>query len=87
MIMMRFVWPAFWFVLGGLLVWHWIALRRRLREGLSAPLPELDDEAIRRIESDGLISTLEDEPLDLEKIADEEDDFWSSESWDPAEDL
>lgn len=85
MIAMRFVWPMLWFALSVLLVWHWIALRRRLRDAISTVPPAVDDEAIRRIETDGRLSTHEDEPLDLKMIADEEDDFWGSESWDAAE--
>lgn len=85
MIAMRFAWPVIWFALGVLLAWHWVTSRRRLREAISSPPPEVDDDAIQRIEDEGVLSTNEDEPLDLENIAEEEDDFWGSESWDPAE--
>lgn len=85
MILMRFVWPVVWFALGVLLVWHWVSSRRRLRAAILTAPPEVDDAAVRQIESDGTLETDEDDALDLERIADEEDEFWSSESWDPAE--
>ena len=43
--------------------------------------PEVDDEAVRRIEEEGRLETDEREPLDRDRIREEEDRFWS-ETWD-----
>lgn len=43
--------------------------------------PEVDDEAVRRIEDEGRLETDEREPLDRDRIREEEDRFWS-ETWD-----
>jgi hypothetical protein len=48
--------------------------------------PRLTDEMMRRIETDGWLAPDEEEPLDIEAIAEEEDRFWS-ESWDEPEEL
>lgn len=71
-----------WIVLGGLAVAAGVAVRRRIRrvrrrEGRV----ELDDEAIRRIEETGRLEVDRREPLDHDRIREEEDRFWA-ETWD-----
>lgn len=63
-----------------------VRLRRRLGRRTDAS-PRLDDEAIRRIETEGRLVSDEDEPLDLDEIAQEERRFWDEEEWDSAEEL
>lgn len=43
--------------------------------------PEVDDAAVRRIVEEGRIETDEREPLDHDRIREEEDRFWA-ETWD-----
>ena len=75
---------ALWFVLiGGLAVAASIAARRRIRDYIGRR-DTLDDDMIRRIESDGMVEV--DDPLDLDEVREEEERFWS-ETWDlPDED-
>ena len=81
---MRFVWPALWFLLGGLVVYAWIAMRLRIRKALEVPPPEIDEDDIRRIEQVGTLVTDDPPPLDLEQIRQKEDEFWEQ-TWDEAE--
>lgn len=60
-------------VVGGLLY------RRRLREYLGRSTSTLDDDMIRRIETDGTIEV--EERVDLDEARLEEERFWS-ETWD-----
>ncbi len=68
----------------------WIA-RRRIGRRIRPRRPGLSDEDVRQIEETGvLVQTGDspvggDEPLDMKAIREEEDRFWSSESWDEAE--
>lgn len=68
----------------------WIA-RRRIGRRIRPRGPGLSDEDVRQIEETGVLVQTEDsplgddEPLDMKAIRDEEDRFWSSESWDEAE--
>lgn len=68
----------------------WVA-RRRIGRLIAPRGPGLSDDDVRQIEETGVLvrtddSPLEgDEPLDMEAIRKEEDRFWSSESWDKAE--
>ncbi|MFQ5690527.1 MAG: hypothetical protein ACE5HQ_09675 [Gemmatimonadota bacterium] len=55
------------------------ALRRHARF-------HLDDEMIRRIETEGRLLHEADEPLDLEEIREQEDAFWDQ-TWDEPEEL
>lgn len=43
--------------------------------------PDVDDDTVRRIEEEGRIETDERQPLDHDRIREEEDRFWS-ETWD-----
>lgn len=58
----------------------WVA-RRRIGRRIAPRGPGLSDDDVRQIEETGVL----DEPLDMEAIREEEDRFWSSESWDEAE--
>lgn len=68
----------------------WVA-RRRIGRRISPREHGLSDEDVRQIEETGVLvrpddpSAEDDEPLDMEAIREEEDRFWSSESWDEAE--
>lgn len=70
-------------LLGVLAVMAAIAYRRRLA-GLREQ-EHLTDDAIRRIEQEGTLE-VDDEPLDLDTIRDEESRFWE-ETWDEPEEL
>lgn len=70
-------------LLGVLAVMAAIAYRRRLA-GLREQ-ERLTDDAIRRIEQEGTLE-VDDEPLDLDTIRDEESRFWE-ETWDEPEEL
>jgi hypothetical protein len=86
MIVMRFFWPIFWFLLGVLVVYAWISMRRRIRKEVVVPPPRIVEDDIRRIVEEGALLTDDPEPLDLEQIAKDEDEFWN-ESWDEAVEL
>lgn len=68
----------------------WVA-RRRIGRRISPRERGLSDEDVRQIEETGVLVRSDDsfaeddEPLDMEAIREEEDRFWSSESWDEAE--
>lgn len=81
---MRLLWILFWFGLGVLLVAAGVRFRTRMRARYGRSRPVVDDEAVRRIVADGVLTTEEDEPLDLEEIEDEERRFWE-ETWDEAD--
>ena len=78
---------VFWFVFWvGLIVLAFaagISLRARLREHVRPLIPAIDDEAVQAILSTGTL-TVDDEPLDISEIDEEERRFWS-ESWDEPE--
>lgn len=59
-----------------------IVVRRRLRSGRS----RVTDEMVRRIEREGRIDAEDVDPLDLERIRAEEDEFWEQ-TWDEPEPL
>ena len=86
MIVMRFFWPVFWVFSGALVAYAWISMRRKIRRGMEIPLPRIDQDDIRRIVEQGALHTDDPEPLNLERIAREEDEFWN-ESWDEAEEF
>ena len=86
MISMRFFWPVLWFFLGALVGYAWISMRRKLKRSIEVPPPRIDEDDIRRIEEEGSLLTDDPEPLDLEQIDREEDEFWR-ESWDEPEEL
>lgn len=65
---------ALFVILGG-----WRAFREVPQDGST-----LDDEAIRRIEGEGLFTTPHGEALDLDRIRKEEAEFWE-ETWDEPE--
>ncbi len=78
---MRFFWPMFWFFLVALVVYAWFSTRRRIKRSIEVSHPLIDADDIRRIEEVGSILTDDPEPLDLEQIGKEEDEFWK-ETWD-----
>ena len=82
---MRLFWILFWFALALLLVAAGVRLRARMRRRYGRSGPLVDDDAVRRIVEDGVLTTDEDEPLDLEEIEAEERRFWDEEEWDEAE--
>ena len=86
MINMRFLWPVLWFLLGALVAYAWISMRLKLRRSIEVPSPGIDEDDIRRIEEDGALFRDGPEPLDLEEISREEDEFWK-ETWDEPEEL
>ncbi len=86
MTILRFLWPVLWFLLGALVAYAWISTRRRIKKSLEVPPPRIDDDDIRRIEEGGALFTDDPEPLDLEEISREEDEFWR-ETWDEPEEL
>lgn len=69
----------FWMALGAALG-AGIAMRARIRRVAEANRPRVDDEAVRVILETGVLTTDEDEPLDIAAIEDEERRFWS-ERW------
>lgn len=75
----------FWIFLAVLAALAGLRYLRRLRSARSAlGPPRVDDDALRRILATGTLSTGgddDDEPLDLEKAARAEEEFWE-ESWD-----
>ncbi len=86
MIDVKIVWPVWW-ILAALVLVAWLSLRARVKESIRRAPPTLDDDAVRRIEEYGTITTDEDEPLDLDEIRKEESLFWDEERWDEAEEL
>lgn len=77
------MYALFWFVFGAgfalLVVAAGVTLHVR-RRATWGQLPVVDDDVVRRIIETGEV-VLDDAPLDLETIDDEEERFWS-ESWD-----
>ncbi len=86
MIIPRFFWPVLWFFLGALVAYAWISMRLKLKRSIEDPVPQVDEDAIRRIEEEGALFADRPEPLDLEEISREEDEFWR-ETWDEPEEL
>ena len=86
MIILRFFWPVLWFFLGTLVAFAWISMRRKRKRSIEVPPPRIDEDDIRRIEEEGTLLTDDPEPLDLEEIGREEDEFWK-ETWDEPEEL
>lgn len=73
---------ALWIALGGLALAAGVAVRWRIRRVRRRDgAVGVDDEAVRRIEETGRLETDEREPLDHDRIREEEDRFWS-ETWD-----
>lgn len=75
-----------WFGLGLLAAVAWYSVRSRLRASMRSQTVEVDDEAIAQILEEGVLATDEDDPLDLEYIRQEEENFWKK-TWDEAEEL
>ena len=75
-----------WVGLGILAAVAWYSVRSRLRRSLRSQSVEVDDEAIAQILEDGVLATDEDDPLDLEHIRQEEENFWEK-TWDEAEEV
>ena len=71
--------------LGALIVWAWLRRRRALRDRIDRAALRVDDRAVEQILQRGVLEMPEDEPLDLDEIAQAERDFWATEEWDPAE--
>lgn len=61
--------------------------RQRVREEVRAAEPRIEDDDVERIIRDGALSKEDEPPLDLDEIAEEEERFWRSESWDGAEEF
>lgn len=80
--MVSFVLAMFSAFLVGLAVASGIRFRARLKRRVGPVSPVVDDDAVRRILSEGTLTTDEDEPLDYDEIDEEERRFWSSDSWD-----
>jgi hypothetical protein len=79
--MVPLFWFGFWAGLAVLAFAAGVSLRTKLRDHISATLPVIDDAAVEEILRSGIVTTSEDEPLDLGDIDEEEQKFWS-ESWD-----
>ena len=75
-----------WVGLGLLAAAAWYSVRSRLRRSLRCQPVEVDDEAIAQILEEGVVASNEDDPLDLEHIRKEEENFWEK-TWDEAEEL
>ena len=77
------MYALFWFVFGAgfalLVVAAGVTLHVRRRDAWGG-VPVVDDDVVRRIIETGEL-VVDDEPLDLDTIDDEEERFWS-ESWD-----
>ena len=86
MITMGVSWALVWVGLGVLAAVAWYSVRSRLRRSLRRQTVEVDDEAIARILDEGVLTTDEDDPLDLKHIQQEEENFWDR-TWDEAEEL
>lgn len=61
---------------------RWIRRRRSFHSSSTAP--KLTQDMLRQIEENGYLGDLDDEPLDMEEIRREEEEFFS-ESWDEPE--
>ncbi len=72
--------------LGILAAVAWFSVRSRLRRSLRSQSVEVDDTAIAQILVNGVFATDEDDPLDLEHIRQEEENFWEK-TWDEAEEM
>lgn len=83
---MDLVWPLVWFLLGGLVVYAWIAMRKQIRTAVRIPPPRIGDQDVRLIEEVGSLITDDPAPLDLDQIREKEDEFWEQ-TWDEAEEL
>ncbi len=86
MINLRFFWPILWFFLGALVAYAWFSMRLKLKRSIEVSPPRLDEDDVRRIEEQGALHTDDPEPLDLNQINREEDEFWK-ETWDEPEEL
>ncbi len=86
MIVLRFIWPVLWFLLGALVAYTWVSMRQKRKWSIAVPPPRIDADDIRRIEEEGALLKDDPEPLDLKRISREEDEFWR-ETWDEAEEL
>ncbi len=73
-----------WFGLGLLAAVAWYSVRSRLRRSLRSQTVDVDDAAIAQILEEGVLVTDEDDPLDLEHIRQEEENFWQQ-TWDEPE--
>jgi hypothetical protein len=61
-----------------------VRIRMRLRAHVDKR-PVLDDDDVRDIVAHGFYVSQEDEPLDLERVYEEERRFWEEAEWDEAE--
>lgn len=68
-------------VIGVVLVLGWLRVRRHVPRG--GGIPRVDDDALRRILEEGRLEG--EEPLDLDRVREEERRFWEEERWDDAE--
>lgn len=67
-----------------LVILAWVRVRSRLETGSKGRRTRLDDEAVRRIVREGRLEMDDEEPLDLDRIDEEERQFWE-EGWDEPE--
>lgn len=75
---------AVWLLLALLVVLAGGLVRLRVRRRTRDRGPEVTDETVREIEREGTVETDEEEPLDWDRIREEEDRFWA-ETWDRPE--
>jgi len=77
---------SLWLMAGLLALLGGAGVRRLLRARTGRQPFQIDDEAIRQIQTRGYVE-LDNlgEELDLEEIRREEDEFWRSESWEDSE--
>lgn len=83
---MGYFWITFWGACGVLIVIVGLRIRSRARRAIDRAPLSVDDEAVRRIIEEGVLESVEDEPLDLDEIEEEERRFWEQ-TWDEAEEL
>lgn len=69
------------FVVGMALVLGWLRVRGGVARGRE--VPRVDDDALRRILDQGRLEA--DDPLDLDRVREEERRFWEEERWDDVE--
>lgn len=78
--MMTLFWLVFWAGLAALVFAAGVTMHVRRKESIAAPSIVVDDMMIEKILETGQVF-VDDEPLDMKDIDDEEERFWS-ESWD-----
>jgi hypothetical protein len=80
------LWAVLWTIAAALALVASVRIRRRLRAHLDRR-PALDDDDVNDIIAHGIYVSQEDEPLDLERVREEERRFWEEAEWDEADEL